>query len=406
MGADGSVTIECLADTSKFDLQMEKLERRIEQAEKNKKLKFTASQRATRELEDYKQQILEIEQEFEKVTQKKEQVDAIMRKKSEGIALTPTEFSTIQDYNNISNSYEKIGTQLDKMYVKQENLTAKVQRTTNAYELADDKVKFLKRDLELLNYKKGQEEINNVNSGLSKSNFHLDSILKKTARWILALFSVRSVMSMISRASSIIAQYDKQYASNLEYIQYALAMAIKPVLEWIVKAIYTILGLVNSIFRFFTGRDLFKTADAFASAKNSLASGAKSAKEINKNLTSAGFDELSVLQDTSSTDTGGASSSGVAMPTGDLTKGFNIDWMESIKNFGQWVKENWKPIVATLLTIGGVVLLFKLLKKAITPTTSVFKTFLSTIGKAVLAIAILRWTSISYTRNYRFNKCV
>lgn len=406
MGADGSVTIECLADTSKFDLQMEKLERRIEQAEKNKKLKFTASQRATRELEDYKQQIFEIEQKFEKVAQKKEQVDAIMRKKNEGIALTPTEHSNIQDYNNISNSYEKIGTQLDKMYVKQENLTAKVQRTAYAYELADDKVKFLKRDLELLNYKKGQEEINNVNSGLSKSNFHLDSILKKTARWILALFSVRSVMSMISRASSIIAQYDKQYASNLEYIQYALAMAIKPVLEWIVKAIYTILGLVNSIFRFFTGRDLFKTADAFASAKNSLASGAKSAKEINKNLTSAGFDELNVLQDTSSTDTGGATSSGVAMPTGDLTKGFNIDWMESIKNFGQWVKKNWKPIVATLLTIGGAVLLFKLLKKAITPTTSVFKTFLSTIGKAVLAIAILRWTSISYTQNYRFNKCV
>lgn len=396
---EGNVTIECLADTSKFDIEMQKLEKKIDQAEKNKQLKYGASQNAVRELENYKQKIFEIEQEFEKLSATKEKNDAILAKKQQGISLTPDEFSQIENASQIANSYNKLGEKLDAMYSKQDVLTEKVKRTAYAYDLADDKVKGLKTDLELLNFKKGQDEVAKVSNKLQTSSIHLDSILKKTARWILALFSVRSVISMISKASSIVAQYDKQYASDLEYIQYALAMTIKPILEWIIRAIYTVLGLVNSIFKFFAGRDLFKSADAFMSAKKSLASSAKSSKEIKDNLQETGFDEITKLQsDTEQEDTGGTAGGGMVAPSGDLTKGFNVDWMETIKNFGEWVKEHWPQVVGILLTVGGVAILFGLLKKAIVPTTSAFGSFLKTIGKAVLAIAILRWYSFSYSR--------
>lgn len=392
---DGSVTIECLADTSKFDLQLQKLERRIDQAEKNKQLKFSASQSAVRELENYKQKIFEVEQEFEKLSIEKEKNDAILAKQAQGTFLTPAEYTQIEKYQQIEKSYNQIGNQLDKMYIKQDTLTNKVERTANAYEVADNKVKDLRTDLELLNRKKLDDEVKNVNSGLRTSNFHLDSILKKTARWILALFSVRSIMSMISRASSIVAQYDAQYASDLQYIQYALAMAIKPILEWIVKAIYTILGLVNSVYKFFTGKDLFKTADAFVSAKNSLASGAKSAKEIKENLTSAGFDELNTLQDNSTASSAGGVGGGIASPTQDLTKSFNVDWMQKIKEFGGWVINNWPKVLLTLLGIGAFILLIKKLRKPVEGVTVGFRDLLKTLGKAVLIFAVLRRRSIS-----------
>ena len=69
---------------------------------------------------------------------------------------------------------------------------------------------------------------------------------------------------------------------------------------------------------------------------------------------------MNVLQDTKSSGGGGSAPSIdlTELPEGDVPK-----WVEGIKNFGLWVKENWKEIIAILLGIGAVILMFKLFSK-------------------------------------------
>ena len=110
----------------------------------------------------------------------------------------------------------------------------------------------------------------NINDGLSKT-------IKKVTKWALAVFGVRSAYSAIRSAMSVISQYDDELASNIDYIKYALAYTLKPVIEWLINALVKILQYVNYIYKAWTGKNLFKTADAFKNAQ-------KNAKGLNKEL--------------------------------------------------------------------------------------------------------------------------
>ena len=85
MASDGSITIECLADTNKFDKQMSELNKKINEAEKENKIKMSVSEKAKRDLDNYKQKIYEVEQEYEKLSAQKEKMDAILEKQSGGL---------------------------------------------------------------------------------------------------------------------------------------------------------------------------------------------------------------------------------------------------------------------------------------------------------------------------------
>lgn len=351
--ADGKVTIQCLADTTKFDEQMAKLEKRINDAEKNKQLKFSASQKAVRELEDYKQKIFEVEQEFEKLSAQKEKSDAIMSKKSQGAMLTPEEFTQIQDFEKVSATYEKMGNQLDRMYTKQESLSAKVEKTAFEYERADSKVKDLKADLDKIDTKKAQTGIASFNKGLDSASKTIKNQIKNVGRWALAILGIRGAITALRQASSIIGQYDEQYAANLEYIRYALAMSIKPILEYLVGILATILQYVNQIMSAWFGitGGIFKSADAFKSAKSNLGGMAKSAKEVEKSLSS--FDEVNKLQDNSTAGAGGGA--GAIGPSIDLS-----NMQGEVPSWIKWIIDHKNEILAVLSGIGTALLLIKL----------------------------------------------
>lgn len=213
----------------------------------------------------------------------------------------------------------------------------------------------------------------NINDGLSKT-------IKKVTKWALAVFGVRSAYSAIRSAMSVISQYDDKLASNIDYIKYALAYTLKPIIEWLINALVKILQYVNYIYKAWTGKNLFKTADAFKKAQ-------KNAKGLNKELnkTSASFDEINTLS--SQKDTGG----GVSAPSVDLTElpeGDIPKWVEGIKNFGLWVKDNWKTIIGILLGIGAVIVLFKLFSKTtkemVPSITEGANAFLKMAGLAVI----------------------
>ena len=66
----------------------------------------------------------------------------------------------------------------------------------------------------------------------------------------------------VRQASSTLATYDKQYGANLEYIRYALAQSIAPILQWIVNMAGTLLKYINSSLSELFGINLFGKASA------------------------------------------------------------------------------------------------------------------------------------------------
>lgn len=238
----------------------------------------------------------------------------------------------VGDVQKLEADYEKLGIKLDNLRKKQAKLN---QEQANM----------------------GKLDLSNVQSGINNTNNGLTKTIKKVARWSLAIFGVRSAYMAVRSAMGIISQYDDKLASNVEYIKYALAYTLKPIIEWILNAVVKLLQYINYIVKAWTGKNLFKTADTFNKAK-------KGAKDLNKELqkTTASFDEMNVLQDNKS----GGGNSGASTPNIDLTElpeGDVPKWVEGIKDFGLWVKKNWKVILGILLGIGAVILLFELFSK-------------------------------------------
>lgn len=243
----------------------------------------------------------------------------------------------VGDVQKLEADYEKLGIKLDNLRKKQAKLN---QEQANM----------------------GKLDLSNVQTGINNTNSGLTKTIKKVARWSLAIFGVRSAYMAVRSAMGIITQYDDKLASNVEYIKYALAYTLKPVIEWILNAVVKLLQYINYIAKAWTGKNLFKTADAFKNAQ-------KGAKDLNKELqkTTASFDEMNVLQDNKSGGgNSGGGNSGASTPSIDLTElpeGDVPKWVEGIKDFGLWVKKNWKVILGILLGIGAVILLFELFSK-------------------------------------------
>lgn len=227
-------------------------------------------------------------------------------------------------------------------------LKSEIQNTSN--KLIDLRNK--QRDVEKSKF------ADNMNKGITKT-------IKNVGKWAIALFGIQTVYSGIRSAMSTLTQYDDQMSSNIEYIKYALANVLKPIIQWILNAITKVLQYINAIVKAWTGNDLFSSADAFDTAR-------KNAKGLNKELkkTTASFDEINTVSSQKSS-TGGADT---ISPNIDLTAGFSEEKTEKIKNFWgdiikfweeDWqesftVEGNWNSFFAGLgMTLEGFYQIFK-----------------------------------------------
>lgn len=224
----------------------------------------------------------------------------------------------VGDTQKLEANYEKLGIKLDNLRKKQAKLN---QEQANM----------------------GKLDLSGVQTGINNVNKGLQGTIKKVAKWGLALFGIRTAYNAIRGAMSTLSQYDTQMADNIEYIRYALASSLQPVIQTILNLVIKLLQYINYIAKAWTGKNLFKTADAFKSAQKSASGVAKSAKEINKQL--AGFDEMNVLSDTSSSGAGGGGAD-ITAPNIDLTgmQGEVPQWLK-------WIVDNKDLILAVM---GGV----------------------------------------------------
>ena len=199
----------------------------------------------------------------------------------------------------------RIGTKLDTndfdsqiKYIESqmEEIEHKLKQADMGFEVGDTvkleaQYEKLSNQLTKLNNKKqelNRSDLKNFESQLKNVGKETGNVIKKIAKWSLAIFGIRAAYNFVRQSVSTLAQYNDQLADDLEYIRFAMASALQPVIETLVSLVYKLLQYVNYIAQAWFGVNLF--ANATADAMNKTAS---SAKEVKKSL--AGFDEMNVV---------------------------------------------------------------------------------------------------------------
>ena len=230
-------------------------------------------------------------------------------------------------------------------------------RTIQEYELKAEKL-----TNQLASLRKKQDDLNTTNlSGISAQLSNIgngvEGVIKKVTRWGLAIFVIRSAYNFVRGSISTLSGYNEQMATDIEYIRFALASTLQPVIERIIQLAYTLLQYIGYIAKAWFGVNLFAkaTTKAFQSNNKSLKDSNKQAKQLQKTL--AGFDEMNVLQD--NTDTGGKDTSGgVSAPSMDLSNWENVKIPKWIK----WIADHKKEVLDFFAELGILIAGIKLAK--------------------------------------------
>lgn len=343
---DGEITIGTKLDTDKFDRQISQLEKKMKK-EEDKKIVIDAK------LGSQQQELDEARQKADALADAYQRLKEAQNKVSTGQA-TPKEFTTFQDLQSTYGSLEQLGTQFDKALTKQEAIEQKVAQTKFRYDEINAKVSEYKQKIENVKIEKQVSDVDKLKNSFNSVGSSIQSSISKVARLALGIFGIRSAFMFLKRASSDLASYDQQYATNLEYIRYALTQMIAPVLQWIVNLAAKLLGYINAIMQGWFGINLFSRGSAknFQKMKAGAGGVAKAVKEIKKQL--AGFDEINMLTDQSDTGTS-AGAGGVGMPNFDLSamQGEVPAWL-------QWIIDNKDLILSILAGIAAGLLAIKL----------------------------------------------
>lgn len=343
---DGEITIGTKLDTDKFDRQITQLEKKMKK-EEDKKIIIDAK------LGSQQQELDEARQKTDALADAYQRLKEVQNKVSTGQA-TPKEFTTFQDLQSTYGSLEQLGTQFDKALTKQDAIEQKVAQTKFRYDEINAKVSEYKQKIENVKIEKQVADVEKLKSGFNNVGSSIQGAVKHVARLALGIFGIRSAFMFLRRASSDLASYDQQYATNLEYIRYALTQMIAPVLQWIVNLAAKLLGYINAIMQSWFGINLFSrgSAENFQKMKAGASGASKAVKQIKKDL--AGFDEINKLTGQSDTGTS-VGAGGVGMPSFDLSalSGEPPKWL-------QWIIDHKNEILTIMASVAAGLLAWKL----------------------------------------------
>ena len=178
-----------------------------------------------------------------------------------------------------------------------------------------------------------QKSIENVGKSTSK-------VITKMGKWALGIFAIESAYGFVRQAMASVSEYNEQISSDVEYIRFAMASMLQPVIEGLINLAYKLLTYVNYIAKAWFGVDLFANASA-----NAMNKSAKSAEKMKKSL--AGFDEMNVLNDNGST-----GAMGTVAPSFDLASPEDVQ----IPSWIKWIADNKDIVIAGLMGISGALI--------------------------------------------------
>ena len=342
MAQDGSVIIGCELATDKFDRQIAQLENKIEKDEK-KKIKIQL------EIDGIREQANEFN---ELIAKRDEYAKKIEELKSSAKFLPGTQTldpAIMEQIVELQNEYDELDSYIEKNATSMQKLADKGNELIEKHKEITNEIKNYKQQIENVKLQKQVAETEKMKQGFGKIGDSIKDAVKKAGKLVLGIFAIRGAYMALRRASSELAGYDKEYASNLEYIRYVLAEAIAPILRGIVQIVATLLNYVFQILNAWFGWNLGKTAKDFESMKKSSGGVADNMKEAEKSA--QGFDELNTLQDTSKSTSGG----GYTAPGIDLSamQGQAPEWL-------QWIIDNKDIVLGALTAILGAIVAVKL----------------------------------------------
>ena len=368
---DGWITIGTKLETDKFDKQIKQLEDNIKKEEQKAEVKISVKASQEKELERETQKVDKLMAEYDKLLKLKKEYQKAQKIVTSDISNLFAK--DIMDANmTMMNLEGKIGatdtgrfTKIEKMeeqitlaVMKQEALRNKIKKTDEDYQGILNKVEEYRQKINAVNVAKMQEGVNKLKDSFNGVGSSIQNAIHKVSKLALGVFGIRSAFLAVRRASSELASYNPQYSANLEYIRYALTQLIAPVLEYIVNLAKTVLAYINYIANAWFGVNLFAKASAasFKKVKNNIGGASSAAKELQKIL--AGFDEMNILN--SSSTGGGGGVGGSVGPDFDLS---DLDAVE-IPEWIKWIADNKDIVVGAIKAIAEAFLIFKVLQVA------------------------------------------
>ena len=355
----GTLIIGTEVDTSGFERQYAKLERDIQKKEVAIDVETKGLNKSVDYVKELEKQLDKVDEEFDKIAADAERFAELNEKALHGtlsqkegaewIALEMRDIAAeeqkyLDQRKQIENSIDKENEKIEKQKQKIEDLTFQHSDLVK-------KAEEYKQKMENVELGGIQKQIEKVGNGLSK-------VIKQTGRWVLAIFGIRSAYLFVRQAMSTLSSYNEQLATDLQYIRFAVASVLQPVIERIVQLAYKLLGAIGSIFKTLFGINIFANATSKAFGKTN-----ESAKELKKTL--AGFDEVNVLNSNGTT--------GIA---GNIAPSFDLGTESFFANLDlQAFIEKGKEIAASIAN--GINLFFETIN---------WKNLGKTVGDALVGI--------------------
>lgn len=324
-------------DDDGIDKDIRKLKIKLKNEEEKLELKISAKEDAEADLQALLDNIEKVKEENQKnleVLKETENEIKRLEEKSNAGGLNLGEASKLGRLENqvvdLQENYSKSNAELEKQNGLLNGAHNKVSQTTYEYGVQVRNVLELRKEL---------EEAENVQKKFPNG---INKIIKKVGRWALAVFGIRSAYMAIRQAMNVLSSVDEQLKTDLQYIRIAMATALEPIVKTIVEWALRLLQIIGAIVQKITGKNPFERVNENLKKANG------SAKQLSKTL--AGFDEMNVVGDNSS--------SGIGTPSIDITGNFELPtWMEKIL-------AHKDEIVDFLLWLASMFLLLKLLSFA------------------------------------------
>lgn len=308
---------------------------------------------------DIKQLEKDLQKETTKLSKYEKEHDVLIKAK-----VKIEKSKAMQEYNQLKKAIEdnysfKLNApnntpELTQKYITRQN--EEIQKLNEAYSSQLDKIKeinsqlkanathqvLIKDNIEKINTNLDKaKNVGNIKDSLAGIGSETGNILTKVAKWGLAIFSVRSAYMFVRQSVSTLSQYNEKIGADIQYIRFALASSLQPVIEAIIQLVYKLLAYINYIAKAWFGVNLFANASAkaFKKVNKGIKDTNKSAKALSKTL--LGFDEMNILQKDGTTSTGGGGG-GIATPSMDLSNLGNVeipDWIKWIADNGELLKD-------------------------------------------------------------------
>lgn len=357
---DGWITIGSKLDNKQLEQDIKSQERRLQQYEKEAERLTTQKSKLELDTSQAKSKLDYLDGQLDVVQQKLK----IANQHVADAGTMKSRLSAEAEVSRLSAQEAKLINQSDMLGQKYESqlrtldgINQKMQQ--NARSQANVRTEVEKTNQKLQGTKINTSQINSATSNVGNA---VRDVTRRVGTWALAVIGVRSAYMFVRQAMSTLTQYNDKMAANVEYLRYAIATALQPVIERILQLIYKLMFYINYLAKAWFGINLFAKASAksfeSATAKpaKNLKKAKKEAKELQKTL--AGFDEMNVLNDnTKDKDNSDKDNTG----TPGMVPSFDLSKMEGdVPKWLQWIAKHGPTIISILLGIVGALLALKL----------------------------------------------